>query len=242
MKKVFEKFKTIWIFLWLGVATGILFWPIFFTAIFSKTGNLPFTVSKAWCYTILFVTRVKTSIRGRENITPGQSYIIISNHQSHFDILALITRLKIQFRWIIKKEILKAPLFGQALLASKNIFIDRSNHEKALESIQEGLDRLPKGVSVMVFAEGTRSIDGSIGPFKKGGFHCALQKHLPILPVTVNGSRRLLPKNSLVFNSGKMEVVVGKPIETTGYTTETILDLMEKTRKAIIKNFNPYYK
>jgi 1-acyl-sn-glycerol-3-phosphate acyltransferase len=128
------------------------------------------------------------------------------------------------------------PLFGPALYASRNIFIDRSNPEKARESIRKGLDRLPAGVSVMFFAEGTRSSDGRLQEFKKGAFNVALEKNFPILPVTVNGSRYVLPKKSIVFNPGRIRVVVGDPIDTHGYTHDSMADLMAKTRAAIQSN------
>jgi 1-acyl-sn-glycerol-3-phosphate acyltransferase len=236
-----DALKVFWISLWAVGASLVLFIPITLAAVLSKTGNLAFTLSKLWAYTMLRVTRVHPVIRNREKIRKGQSYIIISNHQSEYDILALVTTLKIQFRWIIKKELRKVPLFGYALYVSRNIFIDRSNTQQAIKSIHEGLDRLPKGVSVMFFAEGTRSADGSIQPFKKGGFIMALEKGMPILPVTVNGSRKVLPKKSLIFRPGPIEVVISDPIETTGYSTDRIQEVMNMTRDVIVSQYNPGY-
>jgi 1-acyl-sn-glycerol-3-phosphate acyltransferase len=171
----------------------------------------------------------------------GISYVIISNHQSLYDILALVTTMNIQFRWFIKKEVLRIPIFGYALYASCNIFIDRTNTNKAVESINKGMDRLPGGAGVMVFAEGTRSPDGQIKEFKKGGFITAITRNIPILPVTVNGSRRVLPKGSLVVKPGKIQVVIGDPIDTSDYTTATVGELIEKTRQAVMANFESGY-
>lgn len=233
--------KVFWISFWAGAALLVLFIPITFAAMLSSTGNLAFSLSKIWAWTMLRVTNVHPAIRGSEKIVKGRSYIIISNHQSDYDILALVTKLGIQFRWIIKKELREVPLFGYALYVSRNIFIDRSDRGQAVGSIREGLERLPKGVSVMFFAEGTRSVDGRIQPFKKGGFIMALEKGIPILPVTVNGSRRVLPKKSLVFRPGPIEVVVGDPIETSGYTKEQLPEIMERTRGIIVAQYNPDY-
>jgi 1-acyl-sn-glycerol-3-phosphate acyltransferase len=152
-----------------------------------------------------------------------------------------VTTLGIQFRWIIKKELKKAPLFGYALYASRNIFIDRSNTKDAIKSINEGISRLPEGASVMFFAEGTRSFDGSIQEFKKGGFIIAVEKGLPILPVCVSGSHKVLPKKSLVFTPGTIEVVIGDPIDTSLYKHENIHELIEKTRNTIISNYKINY-
>ena len=241
MKSLFKLIRITWVFLWAGLATIVVFIPIVVTGVLSRTGNLAFSISKLWAYTMLAVSFVRTEIKNKEKILKGTSYIIISNHQSLYDIIALVTTLGIQYRWFIKNEILKIPLFGYALYASRNIFIDRSNTAKTIESINKGIDRLPKGVSIMVFAEGTRSPDGQIHEFKKGGIVTAVRRNIPILPVTVNGSRRILPKGSLVVKPGKIQVVIGDPIETSGYTTDTVQELIDKTRQMVIANFDPEY-
>jgi 1-acyl-sn-glycerol-3-phosphate acyltransferase len=233
--------KVFWISLWATIATLLVALPVIIAAMLSSTGNLAFTLSKIWAHIMLKVTGVHPTIRNREKIVKGRSYIIISNHQSEYDILAIVTTLGIQFRWIIKMELRKVPMFGYALYISRNIYIDRGAGEKAMESIRDGLDRLPDGVSVMFFAEGTRSEDGSIQPFKKGGFIMALEKGIPILPVTVNGSRKVLPKKSLIFRPGPIEVVVSDPIDTKGYTKEQLQELVDRTRDVIIAQFNPDY-
>lgn len=224
--------------MWAAIATVVLGIPVMVAGLLSRTGNLAFSISKLWAYTMLAVSLVRTQIKNKEKIQKGTSYIIISNHQSLYDIISLVTTLGIQYRWFIKKEVLKIPIFGYALYASRNIFIDRSNTERAIESINRGIKRLPKGASVMVFAEGTRSPDGKIHEFKKGGFMVAVAHKMPILPVTVNGSRRVMPKGSLVFKPGKIQVVVGDPIDTSGYTADTVDELINKTRQIISSNFD----
>jgi len=242
MKSLFRAIRVAWLFLWAFIATLILCIPVIIAALLSRTGNLAFSLSKIWAYIMLAVSFVRAEIKNKARIIKGQSYVIISNHQSQYDILALVTTLGIQFRWIGKKEVLKIPIFGYALYASRNIFIDRSNTASAIESINKGMDRLPKGASVMVFAEGTRSADGQIQEFKKGGFMVAILRKIPILPVTVNGSLRVLPKGSLVVKPGKIQVVIGDPIDTSGYTTAIVQELIDKTRQAIMANFDPGYR
>ncbi len=241
MRALFKSIFFVWIILWAAIATLVLAVPIIVAGLFSRTGNFAFSLSKLWAYTMLAVSFVRTEIKNKEKIHEGTSYIIISNHQSLYDIIALVTRLGIQYRWFIKKEVLKIPLFGYGLYASRNIFIDRSNTAKAIESINKGIDRLPRGVSIMVFAEGTRSPDGQIQEFKKGGFVTAVRRNIPILPVTVNGSRRVLPKKSLAVSPGKIQVVIGDPIDTGGYTADNVQVLIDKTRDAVIANFDPGY-
>jgi 1-acyl-sn-glycerol-3-phosphate acyltransferase len=241
MKSLFKAIRVAWLGLWAAIATIILGIPVMIAGMLSRTGNLAFSISKLWAYTMLAVSFVRTEIKNKAKIQKGKSYVIISNHQSLYDILALVTTLGIQFRWFIKKEVLKIPIFGYALYASRNIFIDRANTTKAIESINKGIDRLPKGAGVMVFAEGTRSPDGQIHEFKKGGFITAITRKIPILPVTVNGSRRILPKGSLDLKPGKIQVVIGNPIDTSSYTTDTAYKLIDKTRQAVMANFNPKY-
>ncbi|PKN52726.1 MAG: 1-acyl-sn-glycerol-3-phosphate acyltransferase [Deltaproteobacteria bacterium HGW-Deltaproteobacteria-13] len=241
MKSLIRIVCVVWLGFWASIATVILCIFIIPAGLLSRTGNLAFSLSKLWAYTMLAISFVRTEIKNKDKIRQGTSYIIISNHQSLYDIISLVTTLGIQFRWIIKKEILKVPIFGYGLYASRNIFIDRSNTSSAIESINRGFNRLPAGVSVMVFAEGTRSPDGKIHEFKKGGFVTAVRRKIPILPVTVNGSRRILPKKSLAMKPGNIQIVVGDPIDVTGYTIDTVQDLIDKTRQEIIKNFDPDY-
>ncbi len=116
--------KILWLGFWIGFATLILFLPITGAALLSTTGNLAFRLSRVWAWIMLRVSNLSVAIKNKGNIQKGQSYVIISNHQSLYDIPAVLTTLDIQFRWIIKKELLKIPLFGQALYTSRNIFIE----------------------------------------------------------------------------------------------------------------------
>lgn len=241
MIRILNIIKIAWLGFWVALYTLILSPPIIISALLSRTGNLAFTLTRLWAWLMFKTAGVRTGIRGREKIKKGQSYVIISNHQSHFDALILVIKLGIQFRWIAKKELLKIPLFGYALYAAKNIFIDRSNREKAIKSIHRGMDRLAKGVSVLFFAEGSRSPDGALQKFKKGGFAIAIERNLPLLPVTVNGSRKVLPKGEVVFHSGKIEVAVGDPIKTNDFTIDRIEELVKITSDMVFSNLNPDY-
>lgn len=242
MHSLYKIFCVAWLGLWAAAASIVLFIPMTVAGLLSRTGNLAFSISKLWAYTMLGVSFVRREIKNKEKIQKGTSYIIISNHQSLYDILAWVTTLPVQFRWFIKREVLKVPLFGYALYASRNIFIDRSNTAKAVESINRGMDRLPEGVGVMVFAEGTRSADGRIHAFKKGGFIPAVMRKMPILPITINGSRYVLPKKSLAVRPGKIQVVIGDPIDSRSYSLDTVDQLIAKTRKAVVENFNAEYQ
>lgn len=231
---IWNRVKVIWVSSWLAFNTLLVALPIFFSTLGRTTGNFAFTMSRVWAWLLLQVTGVKVVVRGRRHIAPGQPYIIISNHRSHFDGPALAVALGIQFRWIAKKELLRIPLFGRCLRLSRNIFIDRSNRQSAIESINTGVAALPPGVSVMCFAEGTRAVDSEVGPFKKGCFAAALRHGLPILPVSVRGSERILPKGTVVVSKGIIELAIAEPIATEGMGLEAIDDLVAKTRHTIV--------
>jgi 1-acyl-sn-glycerol-3-phosphate acyltransferase len=184
---------------------------------------------------------VSASLEGGEKAVPGKSYIVTPNHQSHSDILALLLTLPVRFRWVVKKELLRIPFFGWALAATGAVSIDRSKKQEALKRLNEGQSKLADGWSVLIYPEGTRSPDGNLQPLRKGAFLMAVNTGVPILPVTVNGAHKVIPKKTLNVTPGHVTVTIGDPIETEGLTEDDVQALSDKTRDAILKNFNPDY-
>ncbi|WP_228151201.1 lysophospholipid acyltransferase family protein [Tamilnaduibacter salinus] len=225
---VLKWIKSIWLVFWGVALTLILFLPIVVCALMGRRGDAAFHGTQVYAWVILKVAGVRLRVRGRENIRPGQRYVILSNHTSYFDPPALVLSLGLQYRWVIKKELRKVPLFGLALATSRNLFIDRSKGSDAMRSIQEGVAQLPDGTGVLLFPEGTRSRDGQVAPFKKGGFVIASDSGLPILPVTINGSHERLPKGTAAFRPGEIEVVIHPPVETSGRTVEELMSTVHK--------------
>ena len=222
---------------------SFLLWiPISISGIFSSTGKLSFKFCQAWVWIGKTIALVRIEVIKNEKVDATQSYIIISNHQSLYDIPAMMLKVGLPFRWVIKKTFKKVPMFGWALYLAKHVFIDRSNPRTSLREMDAALSSLPKGVSVAVFAEGTRSDDGVVREFKSGGFLMAVRSGLPILPVTINGSWRVMPnKSSMSFNPGRIQVVIGDPIDTSGYTRKNMKELIEKTRNQVIANLDPEF-
>ena len=159
--------------------------------------------------------------------------VYVANHQSQFDIPALVLAMPAEFRMVAKRELLHIPIFGWALWLAGFVFIDRTDRDRAIERLEKTVRILRKGISVVVFAEGTRSRDGRLLPFKKGGFILALKAGLPIVPVSIRGGREILPKGSLRVRPGAIDVVFGAPIPTTSYTFESRDDLIALTRARI---------
>jgi 1-acyl-sn-glycerol-3-phosphate acyltransferase len=229
--------RTIYILLWVGLST--IFWGSIAVIIsfFTRTGDPVHKVARIWARGILFVSRIKITVNGLANIDPTQSYVYMSNHQSNFDIPVLLAYLPVQFRWLAKAELFKIPIFGRAMRGAGYIKIDRYNQESAFESLNEAARKMKNGVSAMIFPEGTRSRDGNIRPFKKGGFVMAVNAGVPIVPIVLKGTWTIMDKSSLRINTGEVSLNILAPIATTGYTRETKDDLIKSVRAAIREGF-----
>src|SRR5689334_17389625 len=141
---------------------------------------------------------------GAERVPPGRAYVYMSNHQSHLDIPMLYATLPSPtIRMLGKKELFQIPLWGRGLRAAEFIEVDRSNHARAVRSIEHAAELIRDGVSIYLAPEGTRSRDGRIGKLKKGGFHLAKETHTPIVPVAIRGTIDILPRGSRVMQTGK---------------------------------------
>jgi 1-acyl-sn-glycerol-3-phosphate acyltransferase len=176
---------------------------------------------------------VFVKIKGKEHLVKGQSYVIVANHRSSFDILIVYAFLGLRFKWVMKKELRKVPGLGYGSKAIGHIFIDRSNTKKAIESMKEAGKKIKNGVSVFFFPEGTRSKTGALLPFKKGAFYFAVDLGLPILPVSINGTDRILPSDTFNLFPGKAEIIFHPPIDIAPYTKENIPELIQRVRTVI---------
>ena len=230
----------------------LLFFPLFIIitigmslmallmALFDPSGNRSHQVASLWGSMLLFVSGTRVRISNLTVVQPGQSYIFASNHQSAFDILALLSKLKVQFRWLAKESLFRIPLFGWAMKRTGYIPIDRSNPRQAYQSLIQAAKQVQEGTSILIFPEGTRQEEDRLGEFKKGGFQLALKSQQPIIPITILGSHQVLPKNSFRLRPGQVEIILGEPIPTKGFTTKDIAPFMDKVREAIGKPMKNY--
>jgi len=198
-------------------------------------GNPLIWCARPWAASILWACGVR--VRARGVVTPAGPVLYMTNHQSHFDVLALIKVLPGQYRVIAKKELFAIPVFGWAIGLAGFIRIDRDNREAAFQSLDRAAEKIRSGVSVVIFAEGTRSPDGRLLPFKKGGFMLALRAGAPVVPVSISGSRAVLARDSLDVRPGAIDVVLGAPVDTTAYTLETRDALMAAVRRGVEAGF-----
>jgi 1-acyl-sn-glycerol-3-phosphate acyltransferase len=187
-----------------------------------------------WARLICWITPVKVVIEGAENADPNKTYVVVCNHQSQYDIFVVYGWLNLDLKWVLKAELRKAPGVGIGCEKAGHIFVDRRNPEKARKSVTDALARVGDGVGVLFFPEGTRSPDGKLRPFKKGAFRVAATQKLPILPITIIGTRDIQRPKSLFIFPGKVKMIIHPAIAASkGEKAVDVLDLMTKTRAAI---------
>ena len=225
--------RTLYILTWVVLATLVCGILVIVLSFFVRSGNPLHKIARFWGKSILVVSGVKVCVKGLSNIDLSAPYIYMPNHQSNFDIPVLLGHLTVQFRWLAKKELFKIPIFGRAMRKAGYISIDRYDRESAFKSLDVAAKKIKDGVSVLIFPEGTRSRDGKIRPFKKGGFVLAIDSGVPIVPVVIKGTHAIMTKGKFRVNPGHVSMVIHKPIDTSVYTRETKEALMESVRRVI---------
>ncbi len=230
--------RTIWTVAISVPVTLILCIIVLIISPFQSSGNLPHLIARLWARTILLVAGIRIERYGLKDIQKGESYIFAANHSSMFDIPILLAALPIQFRWLAKKELFSIPIFGWAMKRVGYIPVDRSNQMKAYKSLLVAATKVSKGVSIIIFPEGTRSIDGSLGQFKPGGFILAIKAQRPVIPVSIIGAYSILPKGTLRIKKAKVKIYLSEPIHTKGMRPKDKDKLMELVRKEVEKGLS----
>lgn len=239
MVKTTDLIRT-WLKLGLVALYTIALGPPILVASFFDGGRTMLRLGRVWVGWILATFRVRVEAAGIENVPTHAPVILMSNHQSLVDIAAIVMTLprSQSWRFVAKRELTRVPIFGQVLVASGHIIIDRGDRERAVASLREAASRIRAGTSVIVFPEGTRSSDGRLQPFKSGPFHLAVEAQVPIVPVTVSGSQRITPKRRLLVHPGTVKIVYGAPIPTRGVTIEARKALSDRVRQAIASGYD----
>ena len=188
----------------------------------------------SWSRRLLDKAGIRLDVYGREHVRQGQGYIVMSNHQSAYDIPVLYQALRIPMRMAAKKEIFRIPLMGSAMRAAGFVEVDRQNRRGAIATLVTAHKQLHKSMSIWIAPEGTRSKTGCLGPFKKGGFRMAILSNMQILPVTIDGTRRTLPAGRLTVHRGNTaRVTISPSVDPASYGPEGINDLIAAVRDAI---------
>lgn len=191
-------------------------------------------IHRNWSRSLLWAAGVRVEAEGLERLRPDAAQIIVANHQSMFDIWALMAVLPVSLRFVAKEELSRVPVFAGACRAAGHVFIDRKDTASAVEEIREAGARMRReGLSLVLFAEGTRSVDGRLRPFKRGPFTLAIETQAPLVPVAVEGGGRILPKGSRRLRPGTLRVRCGEPISVKGLAAQDRDALLARTREAI---------
>jgi len=197
-------------------------------------------VARTYSRLILRLFNVRLVVKGAEQIRPGQPYVYAANHASMFDIPAAVAGVPDRIHLIYKKELERIPFFGWGLrLGRTYIAIERGKGIEAAKSLERAIEKIRGGASVLLFAEGTRTSDGKLQPFKRGAFNLAARVGVPVVPLTINGSYSVLPKRTFQVNPGTIELIIEPPIPIpeAGNGKERELVLMEEVRKAVERNY-----
>ncbi len=217
----------------LGISTFICGMSVVALVWFVPPATLARLFARSWARINSWFTPMLVRVEGRHHIDPAQSYVVVCNHQSQYDIFVLYGWLDIDFKWVMKQELRNIPVIGIACDKLGHIYVDRSNREGALKSIEAAKSRITRGTSVLFFPEGTRSRDGRLRDFKRGAFHFALDLQLPLLPVTINGTREILPSDTLDLFPGRATMTIHAPIDIEGYARGNINELANRVRQNI---------
>jgi 1-acyl-sn-glycerol-3-phosphate acyltransferase len=216
--------------------TFVCFFLVTFALLLAPRGRAShWVVRHIWVAGLLGVFRVKVVVSGLENFERDHPYVFVSNHQSHFDIATIFHSTPTNLRIIGKKSLFYIPFFGWYLTLAGYISLDRSNRDRAIRSHDKAAEKIRKGVPIVSFPGGGRSVDGSVQSFKKGAFMLALQAGVPIVPISISGSIKVLPKKSISIQPGTIWIHYAQPIDVSGYSVDDRDRLIADVRDVIIR-------
>lgn len=187
-----------------------------------------------WSRRVLQIAGIELRVSRRETVRSETSFVVMSNHQSHYDIPVLFQALQRRMRMVAKRELFQIPVFGEAMRAAGCVEIDRRERGHAIAALRGATRALSSGTDIWIAPEGTRSADGKLGPFKKGGFHLAIDAGVAVLPVGISGTLAVLPPHEWRVKRGVgVRVVVGQPLAPRATGPEGVAELMAAVRSAI---------
>ena len=215
----------------IGVYTVILGAVSIGSSIFGGRGDLGHRCARAWSWLILATTGVDVELRGTEHLTPGASYVFAANHQSIYDIPIIFWSLPYQLRIIAKRSLGRFPVLGWHLQRTGHVLVDRGR--PGHEVFRHILAVIDRGLSLIVFPEGTRSVDGALGRFKKAMFVIAIEARMPVVPLSVTGSRHVMRRGRLMTCPGLVRLTVHPPIATEGLSRDDAGALAERVQAVV---------
>jgi 1-acyl-sn-glycerol-3-phosphate acyltransferase len=203
-----------------------------FFGLIEPRGKLAHVCARVWSWLILATTGAVVDTEGLGNIDPRGTYVFVSNHQSLYDIPVVFASLPYQLRIIAKVSLGRVPFIGWHLRRSGHLLVDRKNPDRA-RILRRWKALVGEGLSLIVFPEGTRSVDGTLGPFKAGSFLLAIEAGLPLVPMTISGSRLVMSKGQLTARPGRVRLVIHEPMPTEGLTPSDARALADRVRSIV---------
>lgn len=218
-------------FLVLGTLVfGLLALPV---ALFPRGADGVFLLSKLWAWGLLAASGVRVSTRFEAVLERRRGYVFLGNHQSMFDIPLVIATIPVQLRFAAKRSLFRIPVFGWAIRAGALIPVDRSDRSGARVTLAAAEERLARGTSVLLFPEGTRSLDGRLGAFERGGFLLAIKTGRPIVPVGIRGTLAVQRRGSFSIRPGRVSVSYGEPIDPASFGVRGRAELEALVRRRL---------
>ena len=220
---------------------NLVVWTLLFASLgiigslFEWRGKFLGWVARTWSKTLLAIGGIKYSIIGLERLDLNSHYVFVANHESALDIPLVFAGLPFHVVAISKIELKWIPIFGWAMMAGGHFFVDRRNFTRALKSLEKAKLSMAKNPrSVIIYPEGTRSLDGKVKPFKKGGLVMAMQMGVPVVPIALCGTGNVLKKKGFALNRQAIELRIGNPIETQNLSTDNRNQFVEDVRQEVI--------
>ena len=193
-----------------------------------------------WAEKVVAAAKIDLVVRGAESLPRGEACVVMGNHQSFYDIPVLIRAIPDPMTFVAKAELFRVPVFGRAMTTAGIVRVDRKDRAQSVGSLHSAVEQLRRGRHIYIAPEGTRSHDGRLGPFKSGGFRLALEAGARIVPVTILGTRYVLPPRGLVVQTDRrVSVTIHPPIDPKEYGLERRKELMEAVRTAIAAPIGP---
>ena len=227
--------RTMFVWTCIVIVTVILGAMAFITFPFDRRGHVIHRYARWWGWLILKANGVRVKVQGTEYLDDRRPCIYVCNHQGSFDIFSLLAYLRVPFRWLAKAELFKIPILGWAMRTAGYISLDRSAKKKAYQSMELAARKIKEGTSVVIFPEGSRSLDGALQPFMNGGFTLAIKAGVPVCPVAIAGSWQIMPRTTLRIKKGNIGIIISEPIETKGLTMQDRRPLMQQAEDLIRK-------
>ena len=191
-----------------------------------------------WSRIMIALTWCRYEVKGLEHLQQGQSYVLVANHASIYDVFAIYGWIGRPFKWIMKKELRSLPFIGKACEEAGFIYINQKGGKQAVSSIAEAEEKIKGGVSVIVFPEGSRTRNGEVGPFKRGAFEIARSMHLPVVPISLSGCYQVMPRNAFYPLPHRIKMVIHPPVTFEPATPEEERRLIAQIREIVISGID----